>query len=106
MHPLKPVGPPNIQFRDTPLSLLVFLLAVLCAVAVLALLGCDNDDEHQSPLPTVQGTVALQAELVTCHDWNGLRPDKLVQPARVDANPRYCFVAGECFFDCPFRSGT
>jgi hypothetical protein len=77
-----------------------FLLTLGFCVAVIAAaiaIGCD-DGETVSVLPTV---VEPEPPFIPCSDWNGVQPSRLVQAARVRDDPRYCFVDGECFFDCP-----
>lgn len=72
--------------------------AVLICLPLL-LLGCDGK-AHVSALPTVQATAEV-SPFVTCHDWNGVRPDKEVQVARTEKRPDYCYVGDVCFFNCP-----
>jgi hypothetical protein len=66
-------------------------------------LGCggDKEDDRVDLFPTVDSSVAIDERMVTCYDWNGVRPDKEVQLARTEKRPDYCYVGDVCFYNCP-----
>jgi hypothetical protein len=101
MHPLmRPIGPGDIGSPRLLLITLASCVLVVTLVVCALLVGCSDDDEQASLLPTVAGP---PPDRVTCHDFLGVRPDREVQRARTEANPHYCYIGGECFFRCPTR---
>lgn len=88
----------KILFRGA----VAILVIIAAGLWVLALIGCGDSGHHGTILPTVPAPVSLDA-FVTCHDWNGVGPDREFQRAKVEKseNPRFCFIGDVCFYGCP-----
>lgn len=82
----------------------ILAMIALCVWA-LVLIGCTGSDgDRRTILPTV-ASESIET-FVTCHDWDGIGPDKEFQRAKVDAvsgskSPRFCFIGDVCFYGCP-----
>jgi putative component of membrane protein insertase Oxa1/YidC/SpoIIIJ protein YidD len=79
-----------------------FVIIAACLVGCYFLTSCSGDsEEHISVLPTVQAAVEASDRLITCHDFDGVRPDKVFQVAKTTTpNERFCYVGDECFYNC------
>lgn len=89
----------------TPKLLTILMWVNILATVVLAtvlLLGCSGDDDDRIiNLPSVP-VPSVPSDLVTCHDWNGEKPDKEVRRSRAERElGQFCFVGDICFYHCP-----
>lgn len=79
----------------------------LVLLACVALASCGKESTTKI-LPTVQQVVFDDSPFITCHDWDGKDPDKVVQRAKVErpladdrGHRKFCFVGDVCFYGCP-----